>query len=155
MARRSRYLHYDEQMTALMKRGNLSQIPADRNHTRGSVIEKLKMLGAAKPVRGKLILQLHIASSNGHFCGLKRTRSEASRRHLNCSWLVPYPNRLRCQECPAHRLFLTSQTVRVPSQAKQFMFVRSYRRVSADKRTSVRLSAQNATACCKYKILGE
>ena len=56
MARRSRYLHYDEQMTALMKRGNLSQIPADRNHTRGSVIEKLKMLGA---VRGKLILQLH------------------------------------------------------------------------------------------------
>lgn len=29
MARRSRYLHYDEQMTALMKRGNLSQIPAD------------------------------------------------------------------------------------------------------------------------------
>lgn len=31
-----------------------------------------------------------------------------------------------------------------PSQAKQFMFVRSYRRVSADKRTSVRLSAQNA-----------
>ena len=58
MARRSRYLHYDEQMTALMKRGNLSQIPTDRNHTRGSVIEKLKMLGAAKPVRGKLILQL-------------------------------------------------------------------------------------------------
>ena len=42
MARRSRYLHYDEQMTALMKRGNLSQIPADRNHTRG-------MLGAAEP----------------------------------------------------------------------------------------------------------
>ena len=36
-------------MTALMKRGNLSQIPADRNHTRGSVIEKLKMLGAAEP----------------------------------------------------------------------------------------------------------
>ena len=33
----------------LMKRGNLSQIPADRNHTRGSVIEKLKMLGAAEP----------------------------------------------------------------------------------------------------------
>ena len=33
MARRSRYLHYDEQMTALMKRGNLSQI----------------MLGAAEP----------------------------------------------------------------------------------------------------------
>lgn len=89
--------------------------------------------------------RMHIASSNGHFCGLKRTRSEASRRHLNCSWLVPYPNRLRCQECPAHRLFLTSQTVRVPSQAKQFMFVRSYRRVSADKRTSVRLSAQNAS----------
>ena len=29
MARRSRYLHYDEQMTALMKRGNLSQIPAN------------------------------------------------------------------------------------------------------------------------------
>ena len=49
MARRSRYLHYDEQMTALMERGNLSQIPADRNHTRRSVIEKLKMLGAAEP----------------------------------------------------------------------------------------------------------
>ena len=49
MARRSRYLHYDEQMTALMKRGNLLQISADRNHTRGSVIEKLKMLGAAEP----------------------------------------------------------------------------------------------------------
>ena len=30
---------------------------------------------------------VHIASSNGHFCGLKRTRSEASGRHLNCSWL--------------------------------------------------------------------
>ena len=44
MARRSRYLHYDEQMTALMERGNLSQIPADRNHTRGFVIEKLKNL---------------------------------------------------------------------------------------------------------------
>ena len=49
MAIRLRYLHYDEQMTALMERGNLSQIPADRNHTRGSVIEKLKMLGAAEP----------------------------------------------------------------------------------------------------------
>jgi len=44
MARQSRYLNYDEQMTALMERGNLSQIPADRNHTRGSVIEKLKNL---------------------------------------------------------------------------------------------------------------
>lgn len=44
MARQSRYLHYDEQMTALMGRGNLSQIPADRKHTRGSVIEKLKNL---------------------------------------------------------------------------------------------------------------
>ena len=44
MARRSRYLHYDEQMTALMERGNLSQIPADRNHTRRSVIEELKNL---------------------------------------------------------------------------------------------------------------
>ena len=31
-------------MTALMERGNLSQIPADRNHTRGFVIEKLKNL---------------------------------------------------------------------------------------------------------------
>ena len=49
MARRSRYLHYDEQVAALMKRSNLSQIPEDRNHTRGSVIEKLKMLGAAEP----------------------------------------------------------------------------------------------------------
>lgn len=50
MARRSGYLHsYDEQMTALMKRDNLSQIPADRSHTRGSLPEKLKMLGAAEP----------------------------------------------------------------------------------------------------------
>lgn len=65
MARRSRYLHYDKQMTALMKRGNLSQIPADRNHTRGSVIEKLKMLGAAEPVRGKLILQLLQIQNSG------------------------------------------------------------------------------------------
>ena len=49
MAGRSRYPRYDEHVAALMKRGNLSQIPADRNHTRGSVIEKLKMLGAAEP----------------------------------------------------------------------------------------------------------
>ena len=33
MARRSRYLHYDEQMTALMKRGNLLQISADSGAT--------------------------------------------------------------------------------------------------------------------------
>ena len=51
MARRSRYLHYDEQMTALMKRGNLSQIPADRNHTRGSA-EPHKNAGKADPKGG-------------------------------------------------------------------------------------------------------
>ena len=49
MARRSRYLHYDEQMPALMKRGNPSQIPAKRNYTQGSVLEKLKVLRAAEP----------------------------------------------------------------------------------------------------------
>ena len=38
MARRSRYLHYDEQVAALMKRSNLSQIPAKRNYTQGSVL---------------------------------------------------------------------------------------------------------------------
>ena len=64
MARRSRYLHYDEQMTALMKRGNLSQIPADRSHTRGSVIEKLKMLGAAEP-RKKAEKTVPEGGSNG------------------------------------------------------------------------------------------
>ena len=47
MARRSRYLHYDEQMTALMKRGNLSQIPADRNHTRGSVDRETENAGSS------------------------------------------------------------------------------------------------------------
>lgn len=49
MARRSRYLHYDEQMAVLMERGNPSQIPADRSCTRGSVLERLKALRAAEP----------------------------------------------------------------------------------------------------------
>ena len=50
MARRSRYLHYDEQVAALMKRSNLSQIPEDRNHTRGS--EPHKNAGKADPKGG-------------------------------------------------------------------------------------------------------
>jgi hypothetical protein len=37
-------------------------------------------------------IMLHNASSNGHFCGVKRTRSEAGGRQLNCSWLpLPEP----------------------------------------------------------------
>ncbi|MGO5314855.1 hypothetical protein ACTQ1O_10705 [Bilifractor sp. LCP21S3_A7] len=49
MARRSRYLHYDEQVAALMKHSNPSQIPAKRNYTQGSVLEKLKVLRVAEP----------------------------------------------------------------------------------------------------------
>jgi len=53
---------------------------------------------------------MHIVSLNGRFCGVKRTQSEASGRQLNRSWLPLTRTRLRCQECSAHRLFLTSQT---------------------------------------------
>ena len=49
MARRSRYLHYDEQVNALMKSSDISQILTDKNHARGSVLERLKTLRAAEP----------------------------------------------------------------------------------------------------------
>ncbi|MDY6342330.1 MAG: hypothetical protein SPL54_08670 [Lachnospiraceae bacterium] len=64
MARRSRYLHYDEQLAALMKRGNPSQIPAKRNYTQGSVLEKLKVLRAAEP-RKKAEKTVPEGGSNG------------------------------------------------------------------------------------------
>ena len=49
MARRSRYLHYDEQVNALMKSSDISRILTDKNHARGSVLERLKTLRAAEP----------------------------------------------------------------------------------------------------------
>ena len=87
---------------------------------------------------------MHLASSNGHFCVVKRTRSEASGHILNCSWLPLYQIHMRCQECLAHRLFLTSHMNLVPSWAKQFVPVRLQRRMSVVKRSIVRSATQNA-----------
>ena len=49
MARRSRCLNYDEQVNALMTSGDISRISTDKNHARGSVLERLKTLRAAEP----------------------------------------------------------------------------------------------------------